>query len=199
LSLEVSSSESLRSHPIVSFCPEKFSPCRIAFIRLTPVTWLRASTISSRMPDFYDCATFGTLAPSFLASERPIAIACSRLFTMPPLPPFPERRVPFFSRRTALSTDLPAALPYLRLLDFLREPVLFPAAIHPPIHMFAARDPLPATRSYDALNKTCVAGENRPMTAFVPFRRIRAQPLPGRTAPQGDSSRLVGKREVKFS
>src|SRR5579862_6295884 len=68
----------------------------------------------------YDCAFFGTLAPFFRASESPIAMACLRLFTTPPLPPLPERSVPFFSRRTALSTDLPAALPYLRLLDFLR-------------------------------------------------------------------------------
>src|SRR5258708_6972623 len=78
---------------------------------------------------FYDCAFFGTLAPFFRASESPIAIACLRLFTEPPLPPFPERRVPFFFRRTALSTDLPAALPYLRLPDFLREPALFRPAI----------------------------------------------------------------------
>src|SRR5258708_32572022 len=77
----------------------------------------------------YDCAFFGTFAPFFRASESPIAIACLRLFTAPPLPPFPERRVPFFSRRTALSTLLPAALPYLRLLDFLREPVFFRAAM----------------------------------------------------------------------
>jgi hypothetical protein len=77
----------------------------------------------------YDCAFFGTLAPFFRASESPIAIACLRFLTAPPLPPFPERRVPFFSRRTALSTDLPAALPYLRLLDFLREPAFFRVAI----------------------------------------------------------------------
>ena len=78
---------------------------------------------------FYDCPFLGTLAPFFRASESPIAIACLRLFTAPPLPPFPERRVPFFWRRTALSTLLPAALPYLRPLDFLREPELFRAAI----------------------------------------------------------------------
>src|ERR1700722_7203621 len=77
----------------------------------------------------YDCAFFGTLAPFFRASESPIAIACLRGFTTPPLPPFPERRVPFFSRRTALSTDLLAALPYLGPLDFLAEPAFFRAAI----------------------------------------------------------------------
>ena len=49
-----------------------------------------------------------------------MAIACLRLFTVPPLPALPERRVPFFSRRIALATDLLAAAPYLRL-DFLGE------------------------------------------------------------------------------
>jgi len=58
------------------------------------------------------------------ASERPIAIACLRLLTGPPFPPFPERRVPFFSRRMARSTDLAAAFPYLRLPD-LRELLFF--------------------------------------------------------------------------
>src|ERR1700722_7826136 len=77
----------------------------------------------------YDCAFFGTLAPFFRASDSPIAIACLRLFTVPPLPPFPERRVPFFSRRTALSTDFPAAFPYLRLLNFLCAPAFFRVAI----------------------------------------------------------------------
>jgi hypothetical protein len=57
----------------------------------------------------------GTLAPFFLASESPIAIACFLLFTLPPFPPFPDRKVPLFLRRIALLTDLPAALPYLAI------------------------------------------------------------------------------------
>jgi hypothetical protein len=57
----------------------------------------------------------GTLAPFFRASERPMAIACFRLFTLPPLPPFPDLNVPFFLRRIALFTDLPAARPYLAI------------------------------------------------------------------------------------
>src|SRR5262249_33271585 len=57
----------------------------------------------------------GTLAPFFRASERPIAMACSRLVTRPPLPPFPERNVPRFSRCSARSTLLLAALPYLAM------------------------------------------------------------------------------------
>src|ERR1700687_6176132 len=60
----------------------------------------------------------GTLAPFLRASERPIAIACFRLVTLPPLPPLPDRRVPRFSRRNALPTALPAASPYLRRLAF---------------------------------------------------------------------------------
>ena len=58
----------------------------------------------------------GTLAPFFRASDSPIAIACFLLFTLPPLPPFPERSVPLFSRCIALSTALPAAFPYLAML-----------------------------------------------------------------------------------
>jgi hypothetical protein len=40
-----------------------------------------------------------------------MAIACFRLFTLPPFPPGPDRRVPFFLRRIALSTRFDAALP----------------------------------------------------------------------------------------
>src|SRR5690349_20077336 len=49
----------------------------------------------------------GTLAPFLRASESPIAMACLRLFTFPPLPPLPERSVPFFLRRIALATVFP--------------------------------------------------------------------------------------------
>jgi hypothetical protein len=54
----------------------------------------------------------GTFAPFFRASESPIAMACLRLLTFPPLPPFPDFSVPFFRRRIALLTVFPAALPY---------------------------------------------------------------------------------------
>jgi hypothetical protein len=55
----------------------------------------------------------GTFAPALRASDNPIAIACLRLFTVPPFPPFPDFKVPRFSRCTALFTLLPAAFPYL--------------------------------------------------------------------------------------
>jgi len=45
-----------------------------------------------------------------------MAIACFRLVTRPPLPPFPERNVPRFSLCIALFTDLAAAFPYLAMI-----------------------------------------------------------------------------------
>jgi hypothetical protein len=71
----------------------------------------------------------GTFAPFSRASDKPIAIACFRLFTFPPRPPFPLRNVPLFLRRIALSTRLLAALPYFRPLDF-REDRFLVGMIH---------------------------------------------------------------------
>ena len=48
----------------------------------------------------------GTLAPFFRASERPMAMACFRLFTLPPRPFLPRLRVPRLRRRIALLTVL---------------------------------------------------------------------------------------------
>jgi hypothetical protein len=64
----------------------------------------------------------GTFAPFLRASERPIAIACFRLFTFPPFPPRPLLSVPFFLRRMALPTRLLAAFPYFRPPLFFRPP-----------------------------------------------------------------------------
>jgi hypothetical protein len=47
-----------------------------------------------------------------------MAMACLRLVTLPPLPPFPLRNVPRFRRRIARSTSRLAARLYLRLLAF---------------------------------------------------------------------------------
>jgi len=78
--------------------------------------------------DFFrrDEVFLGTLAPFFLASDRPIAIACLRLFTLPPWPDFPRLSVPFFRRRIALSTDRPAPLLYFRLPRFA---AIWPSAV----------------------------------------------------------------------
>ena len=70
----------------------------------------------------------GTLAPFLRASESPIAIACFRLLTVPPLPPRPDLRVPLFFRRMALETVLRAVFPYL-----VRPDDFFFAAIGVPL------------------------------------------------------------------
>lgn len=66
----------------------------------------------------------GTLAPFFLASLRPIAIACFRLFTLRPEPLF---SVPFFRRRIVDSTFLEADRPYFAITP------LSPCSLHLPI------------------------------------------------------------------
>ena len=76
---------------------------------------------------FLDELFRGTFAPFFRASDRPIAIACFRLFTVPPFPPGPDFSVPRFLRRIALATFLLAARPYLRVPDF--RPDFFRVAI----------------------------------------------------------------------
>src|SRR5947207_14763735 len=86
--------------------------------RAVTIRWRRMSQL-----DFF----VGTLAPFLRASDSPMAMACFRLLTLPPLPPLPERSVPRFLRRIALFTVLPAALPYLRRPDF--RLALFLAAI----------------------------------------------------------------------
>ena len=80
---------------------------------------------------FRDALLRGTFAPFFRASDNPIAIACLRLFTRPPLPPLPLFSVPFFLRRIALPTLLLAARPYFRPPDFL--PDFFLDAMTPPV------------------------------------------------------------------
>src|SRR5579871_2282594 len=60
----------------------------------------------------------GTFAPFLRASESPMAIACLRLFTVPPFPPRPDLRVPCFLRRIALATVFCAPFPYFRPDDF---------------------------------------------------------------------------------
>lgn len=60
----------------------------------------------------------GTFAPSFRASDSPIAIACFLLVTRPPLPPGPRRNDPLLRFFIARSTRFPAFFPYLLLLFF---------------------------------------------------------------------------------
>src|SRR6266850_6262953 len=62
----------------------------------------------------------GTFLPFLRASDSPIAIACLRLLTLPPLPPFPLLKVPRFRRRIAPSTSLLAPRLYFRRPDVFR-------------------------------------------------------------------------------
>ena len=80
--------------------------------------------------DFLEELLRGTFAPFARASDSPMAIACLRLFTVPPFPPRPLFSVPFFRRRIALPTLLLAARPYFRVPDFL--PDFFLVAMKPP-------------------------------------------------------------------
>jgi hypothetical protein len=58
-------------------------------------------------------------------------MACLRLFTVPPLPPRPDFRVPFFLRRMALSHSLARGLSILAA-GFFPEPFFFAAISFPP-------------------------------------------------------------------
>ncbi|WP_158085157.1 hypothetical protein [Niastella vici] len=60
----------------------------------------------------------GTLAPFFLASDKPMAIACLRLFTFLPL--LPLVKVPFFLRCMALFTDFCDFFEYLAITIYLK-------------------------------------------------------------------------------
>ncbi len=59
---------------------------------------------------------FGTLAPFFRASERPIATACFRLVTFFPLRPLLS--FPLFISCISFFTCFPAAEPYFLVEDF---------------------------------------------------------------------------------
>jgi uncharacterized protein YjbI with pentapeptide repeats len=72
------------------------------------------------LADFFDAAFFGTFAPSFLASESPMAIACSRLLTLPPFPPGPERSFPSFFSCITSSTFSCAFFEYLAVTFYLK-------------------------------------------------------------------------------
>src|SRR5690348_8107637 len=96
---------------------------------------------SSRQTDHFFFLLFflaGTLAPFFRASDKPMAMACLRLFTLPPLPPLPERSVPRLRLRIALATVFLLFAPYFLPRD-LRDPeLLFFVAI-----MISAGHPFP--------------------------------------------------------
>jgi hypothetical protein len=60
---------------------------------------------------------FGTFLPFLRASDKPMAMACFRLLTLPPRPPLPRLRVPRLRRRMALPTSFDALREYLRAIE----------------------------------------------------------------------------------
>ncbi len=80
--------------------------------------------------DFYFFFFGRTLAPLRRASESPMAMACLRLFTLPPLPRLPERSVPRFRLRIALATVFLLFGPYFLARGLRdREPFFFVAML----------------------------------------------------------------------
>jgi len=77
--------------------------------------------------DFFAADLFpGTLLPLFLASDKPMAIACLRLVTFFPLRPL--LRVPAFFSFMARSTFLPAPAEYLAIEFLFMDSKLMPFA-----------------------------------------------------------------------
>jgi hypothetical protein len=90
--------------------PVDFDLVDFDFVDFAPLDFARLDFV----PLVFFVGFFGTFFPFSRASDSPMAIACLRLFTFPPLPPFPLFSVPFFCLLTALSTSLPLLLEYLR-------------------------------------------------------------------------------------
>lgn len=86
---------------------EKSTRYRDLFARFLPV-FLPVFFADLRAP------LFGTFAPFFLASDRPMAMACFRLVTFLPL--LPLLSVPDFFLRMALFTFLPAPFEYFAIV-----------------------------------------------------------------------------------
>src|SRR5829696_6397741 len=61
---------------------------------------------------------FGTFLPFFRALDNPIAIACLRLLTLPPLPPGPLFAFPLLYSCISFFTSSPALREYFRLRFF---------------------------------------------------------------------------------
>jgi hypothetical protein len=79
-------------------------------------TGTRIAYAAALLADFFGS---GTLAPFFLASDRPMAMACFGLVTFFPL--WPDFNLPAFISRISVSTDFDAAGLYflfVRLLIF---------------------------------------------------------------------------------
>jgi hypothetical protein len=111
----------------------------------------------------------GTFFPFLRASESPIAIACLRLFTLPPFPPRPLRSVPRLRLRIALSTSLLAPRLYFFPVDFFLP--LFRAMMLPRLcSMWTTAFALPHTNG----NPECTRQHTRTAASRTPSTAQRA-------------------------
>jgi hypothetical protein len=99
----------------------------------------------------------GTFFPLLRASDKPIAIACLRLLTLPPFPPRPLRSVPRLRLRIALSTSLLALRLYRLPLDFFLPPDLF---LPPDFFLPVVRAMNSPRLGFDVDNRICFATHN---------------------------------------
>src|SRR5215831_8283395 len=79
------------------------------------VSGQRSILASQRFFDFFDDFFFGTLPPSFRASDKPIAIACFLLVTF--FPDLPLLSVPSFRSCIAFLTFCCDFFPYLGMIQ----------------------------------------------------------------------------------
>src|SRR5262249_30244163 len=102
---------------------EALRPCG-PYVQAQKAALDRAGLLLRTTHYFFDDRFFaGTFLPLRRASERPIATACLRLFTVPPRPPLPRFRVPRLRRRMALLTSFDALREYLRGMACSRLPL----------------------------------------------------------------------------
>ena len=120
---------------------------------------------------------FGTFAPSFRASESPIAIACLRLVTFFPLRPLFS--VPLFFSRIARSTLLPASGLYFLPADDFFDEVFLAAMQYSPFRSIGKRGAKARLRAILALKKNgglTHAGRGRKNVLHIdPLRRVVAR------------------------
>jgi hypothetical protein len=82
-----------------------------------------------------------------------------RLVTFPPLPPFPERKLPRFSRRMALATALLAPWLYFRRLDFFFAGMTFSC----PLENLFREEVVPAYFRHESPANTFRASNRQPV------------------------------------
>jgi hypothetical protein len=101
-----------------------------------------------------------------------MAIACFRLFTAPPFPPFPDRKVPRFLRRMALSTVLLADLPYLAIFSSNLHKSTFPSdtlafRISASDRRLSVDFPINICTANDSFPRLCIATNRAPVFLYI--------------------------------